>query len=245
VNTGLLQDFLLRYAELASDFSWHERAFDQTWEEFEAYTTSGEAVLEVTSLLHHVRLAGDSVPLGDLVTIHALRERDKEQIWARIRREGSTYLEQPYGWDAAFKTRITWRRGQHSALQQGRDLHEMGLAALRLLRPGRPALSVSFADPVSPGAAFASPGVGLSDLIGWGDPVWGDPLELSGDERGELERLLSAYRARKDDPELAFALRRFFLSYGRQLAEDRLVDGWIALESLFGDPKTRRTSRTA
>ncbi len=238
LNVGLVQNFLLRYAELAPDLGWQEQIFAQVLGELAAYVESGNASIEVTSLLHHLRLDADRVDLHADGAIEALNDEDKQLIWARVRNQAANYLQQPLGWQAAVRTTIAWRRGEPSALQQGRERHDEVLLALRLLSEGRVAISVSFADPGSPGAAFAGPGAGLSDLMGPGQPPWGADMRIAPADAPRLLDLIASYR-RKDDPKLVFALRRFDLSYTRMLAEDRLVDGWIALESLFSDPTKR------
>jgi len=239
LNIGLVQNFLLRYAELAPDLGWQEQVFAQVWGELAAYVDSGNAAIEVTSLLHHLRLDADRVDLHADGAIEALNDEGKRLIWARVRSQAANYLQQPLGWHAAVRTTIAWRRGEPSALQQGRDRHDEVLLALRLLSEGRVAISVSFADPGSPGAAFAGPGAGLSDLMGPGQPPWGADMRIAPADAPRLLDLIASCRQRKDDPKLVFALRRFDLSYTRMLAEDRLVDGWIALESLFSDPTKR------
>jgi hypothetical protein len=244
LNAGLLQNFLIRYSELMPDLSWRPITFDQVWRELETYIGSGQAIIEVTSLVHHVRLRGECVELGDDGALHTLTANDKQAIWNRVRRHGpaflgSTYLQQPLGWDTALRTQCTWKRGERSALNQGRDRHEDVLAALRLLRAGRAGLSVTFAESAGPGAAFAEPGSGLSDLVGWGEPPWGPDLELSREDGSALRDLVANYRMRQNEPRLSFALRRFRLSYERKSPGDQLVDSWIALEGLFGDPEER------
>ena len=242
IGYAVLQPFLLRYAELAPDFGWRADIFDRVWQELSAYAQTGEARVLTISVLHNLELEVD-LDLGHAGQLQRLTPAAKQVVWREVRSRvpmllGQAYLEAPQSWDAELRTVLAWRQGDPSATQCGRQQHERALMALRLLGPGRVAMSVTYSMPAGPGGSFAL-GAGLEDLVGAGAPQLGETCRLSAIIGPRLRLLIAACDAEADDARLAFAFRRFAMSYDRERPDDHLVDGWIALESLYGDPAQR------
>ncbi len=102
------------------------------------------------------------------------------------------------------------------------------LKAFRLIKPGAIGFAFIHGDATGP-LGFGSSWMGLPGY----EEVYGGTYQFSADDVPEIRKVLSNLRSLEGDTRFSLAMRRFMGSYQKPLDGDRLIDYWIALESLL------------
>jgi Apea-like HEPN len=128
------------------------------------------------------------------------------------------------------------------------DRHERVISAMRLLGvPGSPHIAMHLVSPARPALRLSHTlvrDIGMSRGIAQFNP-FADVFALRAPKEPRLVRLVEQLDERAVDTALTFALRRFADAHARTRDEDRIVDYWIALESMFSKESTEVTYRVS
>jgi len=177
---------------------------------------------------HATNVARVSLPDGTALT------RPTKEDRKRIRRLQERALFSLTAWSTptleehVAKTRIKHGDYESAEEEARRRLHRVR-SVLRLMKPGPVSLSGTLA--YQPGVRFSErrPSLWLP-----GGPLFSAARLDYEFERGDKAILRQLYDKLANVPEQArLALRRFEGAYEREAVQDRLVDHWVALESLF------------
>lgn len=134
-----------------------------------------------------------------------------------------------------FAVKATLSASFDDAKKEALERFRRVILALRILGPGAPDLGM---EGVAYQLAVTNSERHLSffDLTGLGGGVsFGFGLRRYRIARRQVDELRKIYMGLVRTPaEAQVALRRFNIAYSRAMEEDRLIDFWVALESLFG-----------
>ena len=128
------------------------------------------------------------------------------------------------------------------------DRHERVISAMRLLvAPGSPHIATHLVSPARP--ALRLPHTLVRDIRMFGVSLSSTPSQISTcfASRRSQNSLASwnSSDEQADDAALTFALRRFADAYARTRDDDRIVDYWVALESMFSKETSEVTYRVS
>jgi len=243
-ETQLQQDLFIHYLQpLVSHALWKEdqgqyrdEAVNALLDSLDAFVGSPTFTVRISAPLWSVRSDVSELDLGDGLYIRRL---SPEQIERYIAEHSES------GWASSLGSIRVELGGTQQQPRRNLQLLPPGPGAegrlvyrlmdrciylvkiLRLLKPG--AVSEAFVR-LSCESFYGATFVGYPRAKG---PLPGAAYQLRAEDGEHIRALLPRSARLEREPRFALAMRRFNDAYQKELIEDRLIDFWIALESLF------------
>ncbi len=225
-----LHCFLARVFEDSTDFVFHEQRFDSAFRELEGVVGDGRSENACVVAVLGVELQSDEVALGDGLSLargDAFAEAPDEARWDCIDGRPNTLAVmrwEPLAGDPAPRGEV---RGRLARMLTGLRLYDTARVTLSPLAWTRTA--------GGPWQPFA---IGPS-------PAPETPMVISAEQEDELRAFISLVARRTPrGGEVAWALRRFELSFERSDPADALTEVLLALRALL-EPEGPRSGRLA
>lgn len=223
--------FLARYLSICGSIRPDASTFDQVWAEYEVDRGRSDVPFRFEGLLEG--LTGD---FGDLVLGPQVRVKAITDEWRRQRCEldwtGLAFRNLSLDLircEYMLEIEVDLPRGSWGALNVPEVIADQAVTSLRLSCSGGVGLCRSWLEPTVP--VFLQPFHGNLGRTR-GAPQVRSALPWRGDAQ-VLRSLFEAVQRGGFDSRVELALRRFEGSYYRREPADRLLDYWIALETLF------------
>ncbi len=232
---SVLVPVLARYIMLAGQRDeFDTELFATCLKELRANRGADRVPMVALAPLHNLTSTEDEIELADDLAIVRITDGDRNDLLTQF----GDWFKAPFAtarllwWTHAVRVRYQAVSGE---LAPG-SVAAIGdvVSALRLDRPGAVGTTIVWERPDPPDTIVTQPwaGGGLWAPHGIGQYVNPPAHHLVADDVGPLRELLRALRSAKRDPRFALAVRRFDQTFERLETEDRLIDCWIALESL-------------
>lgn len=228
--------FLARYLRILGSIRANASVFERVWAEYEEDQRRAEVPFRFQALL---TLKGqfDNLVFSPTVRIKAIKDEWRAE---RLELDSSGIDFRALSMDLMMceymlEIEVDLPRGSWGALNTPEYIADHVVTALRLSAPGGVGWYRSWLEATVP--VFIQPFHGTTGKSG-GDRQVRPPMAWEGD-LAVLRALFAAVQKGASDSRLDLALRRFESSYHKREPEDRLVDYWIALETLLlPDQKT-------
>jgi hypothetical protein len=228
-----LAKFLERYLTVCGSIRADASVFDQVWVEYVEDQSRTSIPYRYEGLLRGLSGTSETLILDPRVRIHTVNdewkiERCESELagLALVANHGVAMATCNY----VLEMDLELQRGPYGLMENPETIADQVVTALRLSSPGGVGLVRSWVKPTVP-VFFAPPFDGFLGL-GRAEGFLKPGMEWQGDPE-VLRALFQAVRRGLVDDRLNLALRRFESSYCEREPEDRLVDYWIALESVF------------
>ena len=254
---GLVANFLWMYLDAGRQLNWDERRFDETFEEMKLDLLKKSIVTHVRLPLSNLRVGVEMLNFGSELQLAPATVGELER-WINQDRFLPTFGGGPPNWDTSYIDRPAVLHARRTIVGRPRPIDPLAglgpppqfnvdevLTALRLVTNAP--ISVIFQEQENEGL-MAMGGVGMS--WGW-SPSWVRRVATLDQEKAdEVSRLWQLLRTSPNSNILKVPLRRWESSLLRPILEDKLIDVWIALESLLlrgkpGELTYRATLRLA
>lgn len=245
---ALLQRWVSAYRDLTDQLrTFHRARADELFRDLEAMAERETVPMVVTTPIFLFQMDANELRLGEDLAIFSRRanlgvRRDIDLAWSSVLMDGAAPRDVP---NFAIRSRFEAARSRFNA-DPALDRHERVVSALRLLRAqGAPYIGPHLVAVERP--ALRLPHVPARHVaISRGSPQF-DPFAeryaLPPAENRRLAEIVQDLEELRDDATLTFALRRFGASYSRSRGDDKIVDYWIALESMFSGESGEVTYR--
>lgn len=256
VATYVVMPFLLHLIEQWGGLWYKESWFEFTYQALRAYLAADTWPAMLLAPLDNFSAEFDDLALGEQVSLVRLSQAKKQELWQD---HGGVPGLVPgllptelLGWTHAVRAEIAISRGCVSVTGAARRFLDDVLTVLRLYGPhnlGATVLKVTLIP-----STIANPDLDPDqhhpfnpDAFGQGAlaplprrPTFSGPKYLLGPADGDaLRDLYARYLVGPAEPAYRLAVRRFNLANDRASDEDRLLDYWIAFETLFAPDSTQ------
>jgi hypothetical protein len=213
--------------ELMLDFD--ERLAKAVYAELEASLECKQAVYAVLAPLQHFEGPDEEIRLDATLVLRKLGQDEREYLWHLGEFGGMVDRSQAPSISFCLAASLVTEKNVPTKLSEVRGSVMRVVTALRLLKSGQvgvPIVTQRLREP-----AFGLPGgtVAISGAPAALGPSYTLLLEESESLVATYQALARAAGARG----LQLALRRFNYAYDRMRPDDKLIDYWIALETLF------------
>jgi len=249
IATGLFQRWVSAYRDLTGQLtSFEEARADELFADLDAMRSRETVPVVLTTPLFTFVMEQDELELASDLKIGS--RRGNPFIRREIDHAGDSLLHSaafPYAASFALTSAFeTSRAGLDASSEM--DRHFRVISALRLLGgDGAVRVGPHVAAAVRPALCLPN-NVSNHAVMAQGVPQFNPFVQtfvLQSADRERLIEFVGQLDALADDAALAFALRRFADSFARTRADDKIVDYWIALESMFSTEKTEVTYRVS
>ncbi len=214
---------------------------------FEHFCAMTEIKWVVRAPLAGVAVVGGPHTVTDYVALRMADNDFKKALWA-THGPGANYWStfaddeamSVANLDAVIETTLTTERDGWPSSAEATNRIEAALTALRVHGAQRIAIAARWTQGPSEIKGFTrAPLSWLSRDRAPFPPRSSEALTVNTDRARDLRHWIARFDRRPSDDALSFAIQRFNLGDERVNDDDRLVDVWIALESLFSKPDER------
>ena len=244
IENHLAVPFLHAYVDKAGGFQFDEGIFDELFDDLRRDIESLDITVTELSPLMNVEIESDQIQVDHNIQVRRL-STDELEGWLNPVDAGFPFTSSRLTFHELLRLKsaieVIYQKKRYAPSGSTVEAHEKVwrlVTAMRLLTDA------------SPRVAFVARTL---SCLARGFGTWEGPLPLLGPsakiEKSQESRLVELYRKVESSPNLTkikLGLARWNSAGDRLTEEDRLIDYWIALESLFV-PETRQrvTHRTA
>ncbi|MFP4642360.1 MAG: hypothetical protein ACLFPU_09340 [Dehalococcoidia bacterium] len=233
---------LYGYVSRANGFQFYDRIFNELFDAFQKDVFSPDITVTELSPLMNFEMESDQIQISDNLWLRQL-STDELEGWLNSER---LLTVQPLSThellqlESAVEIMYQQERNSKSGSFEARKKVSLLLTAICLLTDGSPRLAFTKRSTSS----FLTPGLGTS----WGPLVHrlGRSAKVDKSQESDLVELYRKLWSSPNETKIRVALERWNSAADRATEEDKLIDYWIALESLFVPDSTEELSyRTA
>jgi hypothetical protein len=237
----ILDPLLQQYHQEHDDWTWDRGAaveLVKSWRQAQHRKSHRRQAL---APLHNCKCMAEHPEIEPGLTIRRFTDEDRNELWEAFGAEHypgsiSPTIPDLEAWEAVIDYRWELPRELPFDNQPAVEVIKDTVRALRLHHPGVSGTTIIWHRP-DPSEVFPErgPGNSLFAPLGTGPGLFMDrhASQVGPNCEGPLRVLLHALRATENDRRLNLALRRFDAAYLRLDPEDRLIDLWIAFETLL------------
>ena len=171
----------------------------------------------------------DEIKFSDGTTLRCLTIHELQYLY-KLAESGNHVLRNEIGWATHCVSRsFLWPRDRWPDIVKLAEHLQNAITSLRLLKPGHVGMQIMCYVPIRP--VFGDP---FTVTAGGDRSVGGRATySLKPSESRKVIEIYAAMESLKPDKRTRLALDRFSMLYDERRPEDRVIDCWIALESLF------------